>query len=63
METNQQKHFKARDLMREGFGDIFKAAADKDVDAFITISGTGYAASKYPQYAGKKFRLTLVESE
>lgn len=61
METNRQAIFKARDLMREGFSDIFKAAADKDVDAFITISDKGFAASRYPEYAGKKFRLTLEE--
>lgn len=58
--------FKPRDLMRQGFEELFKLASEPE-GAYIHVkgsgSGSGFAQSRYPQFAGKRFLVTMVDAE
>lgn len=63
--SQNSRTFTPRQLMREGFAELFSSAAEEGAFIFIRSEGIGSAAAKkrYPQFAGKKFLVTLVEDE
>lgn len=64
--SQNSRTFTPRQIMREGFVDVFQRAAEPE-GALIFIRSEGYgsaaAQKRYPQFAGKTFRLTLVEDD
>lgn len=64
--SHNSRTFTPRQLMREGFAELFSSAAEEEgAFIFIRSEGIGSAAAqkRYPQFAGKKFLVTLVEDE